>query len=100
MADELPTISIDDFMTLDDAKEGSYKQFSNEDYLEHLSLKEARNPAYVAEQLGVIPSTVERRFKKLVDQVLVRYEGSEPFYVLKPAPKKGKKAKKSKGVEI
>lgn len=96
--EKVPTISIDDFMNLSDAEESTRKAFSNEDYLGQLSSKEARNAAVIASALEVTPATVERRLKKLQDNVLVRFDGTEAFYVLKPAPKKGKG--KGKGVEL
>lgn len=97
---EEPSISLNDFMELDEAAPPSQRKLDDAAYLAELSTKEARNPAYVAEKLGVTPATVQRRLGKdsVKDKILTRYKEAEPLYVKKP--KKAKKSKKSKGVEL
>lgn len=87
MADEKQeAIDLDTFLSLPEAEESGYRQLTDEQYLEALSTKEARNAASIAEGLEVTAYTVERRLKKLEGSFLVRYQGSEAFYVGKPEP--------------
>jgi len=85
MADkEDSAIDLEAFLSLPEAEESGYRQLSDEEYLAALSTKEARNAAVIAEELEVTAYTVERRLKKLEGSYLVRYQGSEAFYVGKP----------------
>ena len=97
---EIPTISIEDFMSLEEAKPGESKTFTDEEYLAEVTTEEARNAAFIAQELGVTPSTVERRMKKLTDKILTKYLGNDPFFVLKPTKKKAGRKKASQGVEL
>jgi len=101
---EEPSISLDDFMELDEAAPPSQRKLDDAAYLAELSTEEARNPAYVAEKLGVTPATVQRRLGKdsVKDLIFTRYKEAEPLYVRRPekAAKKARKSKKSKGVEL
>lgn len=81
---EEKTIDLKDFMALPDAEKSDYRQLSDEAYLDALSTKEAKNAASIAEKLEVTSYTVQRRLKKLEGQYLVKYDGSEAFYVAKP----------------
>ena len=97
---EEASISIDDFMALDDAKTVERTVYSDEDYLAQLSSKVARNAAFISEELGVTPYTVARRLLKLSENILIRFDGNEAYYVLKPEPKPKGKGKKGKGVQL
>ena len=99
---EEPSISLDDFMDLDEAAPSTQKKLGDEAYLAELSTKQARNPAYVANKLGVTPATVVRRLSKdpLSEKVITRYKEKEPLYVRKPDKDKAKTAKKSKKAKI
>lgn len=97
---EEPSISLDDFMELDEAAPSAQKKYLDEDYLKQLSTEEARNSAFVADKLGVTPATVARRLAKesVADKIFTRYQEAEPLFVLKPKSKA--KAAKKKGVEL
>lgn len=84
-------------MELDEKVSAPQKTHADEDYLNQLSSKQARNAAFVAIKLGVTPATVARRLAKdaVKDKVLTRFKANEPFFVLKPQGKA-----KSAGVEI
>ncbi len=93
------SIDLDTFMSLPEAEDSKYRQYSDEEYLAALSTKVARNAATIAENLEVTPYTVERRLKKMTGEYLVKYDGPEAFYVAKPV-KKGSKKKAKKEVEL
>lgn len=101
---EEPSISLDDFMDLDEAAPSTQKKLGDDAYLAELSTKQARNPAYVANKLGVTPATVVRRLSKdpLSEKIITRYKEKEPLYVRKPDKdkEKAKTAKKSKKAKI
>jgi predicted ArsR family transcriptional regulator len=98
--EETPSISIDDFMSLEEAVAKDSKSYTDDEYLAELSSKEARNAAFVAQNLNVTPATVVRRLMKLEDQILVKYADTEPFFVRKPTKSKKTKKKASKGVDL